>query len=423
MTRIHRWLAVSGSVALLATPVAAFCDDLDALSLKSAPVQQAPAEPNPMRLFVEGAAGTIDQRDGLPSLDARRLSVDFKSGTLLSPGWRAVLSNRVDYIEPPDIGTAHTVNSLREAYASWQATSGKTIVDAGRVNLRNGPAYGYNPTDYFRDGALRDVTSPDPILQRENRLGTAMLRGQYIWGTSSASLAVAPKLASEPSSSGFSADLGATNNRDRALITFSGQYSDRVSGQALLLADDRRGPQFGLNGTALLSDAAVAFFEWSRGRDDDVLSLVTTGSAARITGNRVATGLTYTTATRLSLTAEYEYNGFAIDRSTWLATAASEPDALGTYLLEVQRRQDNASRRAYLVYATQTSAFWKSLDATALMRIDADDHSWLGWLELRYHWRHTDLALQWQQSGGGRDTEYGSSAYRRTLQLVGAYYF
>ena len=46
----------------------------------------------------------------------------------------------------------------------------------GRINVRNGAALGYNPTDFFRSGALRSVVSIDPNSLRENRLGTVMLR-------------------------------------------------------------------------------------------------------------------------------------------------------------------------------------------------------------------------------------------------------
>ena len=55
------------------------------------------------------------------------------------------------------------MNSLREAYLSWQPASGASILEAGRINLRYGPGYGYYPTDFFRDGSLRTSTTADPL--------------------------------------------------------------------------------------------------------------------------------------------------------------------------------------------------------------------------------------------------------------------
>src|SRR5207244_12924542 len=130
-------------------------------------------------LCVEGMVGIGDLRDGSGTRDLRRLSLDFMHASPFATGWRAVLSDRLDHMRPSD-GAADTINSLREAYVSWQPQSASTVVDAGRVNLRYGPGYGYNPTDFFRDGALRTITSIDPFALRENRLGTVVARGQRL---------------------------------------------------------------------------------------------------------------------------------------------------------------------------------------------------------------------------------------------------
>jgi hypothetical protein len=45
------------------------------------------------------------------------------------------------------------VNSLREAYLSWQPEGGNMVMEFGRINLRYGPGYGYNPTDFSATAA------------------------------------------------------------------------------------------------------------------------------------------------------------------------------------------------------------------------------------------------------------------------------
>ena len=425
MPLLSRFLAPAAlTVVSLALSPGARADDTDALALESAPVVEAKSTAQPTRLFIEATVGRIGQRYGLPPLDAHRLSIDFVHQTTLPSGWRAVLSNRLDISQPTDAGTPATLNSLREAYASWQNEAGNTLVEFGRINLRNGPAYGYNPTDYFRDGALRAVTTADPLALRENRLGSVMLRAQRLWAGGSVSLALAPKLADAPNSASFSADLGSTNARHRALASWSTRLSDGVSTQLLVLGEQGRGAQLGASATALLSDAAVAHVEASRGRGSNLLDDALGTARAAQTRNRLAAGLTYTLPIRLALTAEFEYNGAAPDNAAWRAAAAAGgPPLLGRYLQAVQVRQESASRRAWLLYANQKDVLWKSLDVTGLLRINADDHSRLAWVELRYHWGQADLALQWQRTLGQPLSEYGVLPYRQALQILGAWYF
>ena len=423
MIRFSKRLVCAVCAAAAGFAGSARADDSDALALESAPepAQKSPA--SPLRWYAEAAFGRMAQRYGLPTVNTRRLSLDLNWSARLSDGWRLVLSDRLDDIHAADAGSNATLNSLREAYASRQDEAGQNIVEFGRINLRNGPAYGYNPTDYFRDGALRAVTTADPFALRENRLGTVMLRWQRLWSDGGLSLVLAPKLADQASDASFSPDLGATNQRNRALASWSIKLSDHASGQLLALADPNRGAKLGASLTGLVSDTTVAHLEWSHGRDDDVFASAVYGKPRQIIGNRLSTGLTFATPTRLSLTAEYEYNGFAPDRRAWDAAAAAGVGALSRYLLAVQTRQDNASRQAWLVYASQKSAFWKNLDLTALLRLNADDHSRLAWIEARWHWPSVDAALQWQQTRGTALSEYGLVPMRQSLQVLGAWYF
>jgi hypothetical protein len=427
---VRRALRHTLSHAVLATLLAAAlmpaarADDADALALGGAPEPAARvSDQQPLRLYAEAAVGRIQQRYGQPGLNARRTSLDLTWSTRLNERWRVALSDRLDDIHPVDAGARATQNSLREAYASWQDEGGQRVVEFGRINLRNGPAYGYNPTDYFRDGALRAVTTADPFALRENRLGTVMLRAQQLWAGGGVSLALAPKLADQPGTAPMSLDLGATNATDKALASWSVTLSDRVSAQLLGFAQRGKGMQWGASMTALVSDAAVAQAEWSHGRDDDLFSATTAGTSRRVSRDRLSAGLTYTTANRLALTAEYEFNGFAPGQAAWQDAGQRGPQALGAYLLAAQTRQDNAGRQAWLFYASQKSAGLKNLDLTGLLRLNADDHSHLGWLEARYHFGSADVALQWQWTQGKAISEYGLVPYRQTVQLLGAWYF
>lgn len=414
MTRVVRPFACAFIAAAVVWPASSRADDADALSLQATPISDPFEARQPIRLHIEGAIGNALQRYGLASVLTKRLSIDYTYNLKLEDNWHFSFSNRLDHIEPISPGGESTTNSLREIYTSWRSENGNTSFEFGRINLRAGPSYGYNPTDYFRDGALRSVTSIDPISIRENRLGTLMLRYQQLWAGGAASVALAPKVASGPNSASFSPDFGATNHSNRALISFSSQFSDRLSGQGMMFSEQNIGSQIGANFTALLSDAMVGYFEVSRGQG--ALGL----SGAKAIRNRVSTGLTYTTSSRLGLTAEYEYNGFAAD---YASRVSVDPNAFGIYLFTALTRQEIASRKAWLFYASQKSAFLKNLDITALMRINAEDNSRLGWFELRYHWPSFDGALQIKSSRGQALSEYGLHQQRQSIQVLGAWFF
>jgi hypothetical protein len=406
-----------------AVPALAADAETDALLLESAP-EAAPEAARDTKLFFEGMIGNASQRYLPGSRDLWRASLDFSHTARLGTGLRAVISDRIDHIYPTDAGADATVNSLREAYLSWQPDpdKGQTIVEFGRINLRYGPGYGYNPTDFFRDGSLRTLTTANPFALRENRLGSVMLRAQRLWSGGSLSLAYSPKLADRPSQDGWNLDLGSTNNRDRALIALSTQFSPSVSSQVLAYKEQGLSPTLGASLTALLSDAAVAHVEWSRGSEPDLLSRALARPSDATARNRFTGGITYTTLGKLSLTAEYQYNGFALNQSDW-ATLGATPTAQMAYLRESLRLLELAPRQAYLIYVTQKSLGLKNLDLTAFLRVNAIDQSKLAWAELRHHWPNFDLTFQLQQHMGNPSSEFGILPDRRVVQVLGTYYF
>ena len=424
MRRFSRFapIVLSALALIQALPVLGADAEADALNLESATAASAAATDKDTKIFIEGALGNSSQRYQSQSRDLGRASFDFSHSARLGPGLRAVFSDRIDKIHPADVGDS-TINSLREAYLSWQPEGGNTVVEFGRINLRYGPAYGYNPTDFFRDGSLRTLTSANPFALRENRLGTVMLRGQRLWTDGSLSVAYSPKLASRPSTDGWSLDLGSTNNRDRVLIALGTQFSQRVNGQLLAYKENGRSTTLGASLTALLSDAATAQMEWSRGREPDLLSRALATPGVTSTRSRFSGGFTYTTLGKMSVTAEYEYNGFALSQSNWAALGATSPATQVAYLIEAQRLQEQVPRQAMLIYVTQKSLGLKDLDLTAFLRINANDHSKLAWVELRHHWPSFDLALQLQQNIGRITSEYGIQPDRRVVQILGTYYF
>jgi hypothetical protein len=396
-------------------------DDAAALGL----ADQAPAkgaQASPWRVYGEVAASRGWVRSPASKGEGVRASLDLRYDTTLAPGWRAVLSDRLDLVHDNSAPEKHNVNALREAYVSWKFRP-DTTVDLGRVNVRHGSAWGYNPTDYFKGGALRSIVSPDPMSLRENRLGTVMVQAQKLWSASAVSVALAPKLANSPSESAESIDLGATNAQSRWLLTASHDFGGGFNPQVLLYGDDDLAPQLGLNLSGLINDATVGFLEVSTGKSRSLRARALDLTESDEWQQRVALGLTVTTSFNLSLTAEADYSSAAPDRADWDALRTSAPTAALRFLGTAQSLQELPTRRGAFFHATWRDAFVRRLDVSGFVRQDLVTHSRVQWLETRYHWDRADLALQYQLYSGGADSVYGMVPNNRMIELSLRVYF
>ncbi len=354
--------------------------------------------------------------------NTQRLSLDARWDGRLSPEWRAVLANRVDWNLSHALQSGRAVNLLKEAYVSHEFDQ-RTMIDAGRINTRYGVALGYNPTDFLGAGTVRSVVSPDPDSVRQNRLGNAMVRGQKVWSRASVTAIWSPKLADRPNQSGGSLDWGASNPRQRFLLAGSYRFAENLNPQWLLLQEQGRSPQLGFNVSRVLTDSTVAYLEWAGGRQQGAWQQwQTPGSPAGTVAwrNRFATGLTWTGNNKLSVTLEGQYDGAAPDTAEWKALRSGP--AYQAYLSQNAYSGNLATRRAALAYVRWQDAFVTHLDLTAMRSSDLVDHSALNWVEARYHAGSVDLALQWQRITGASNTRYGANPARQTWQFVLSYY-
>ncbi len=409
----------SAAPAWAADPPAGLPDELDALSLADKAPEETKAQAQDWRIFVEGAAGRNEVSHAAARVNTQRLSIDLRFDARLAPGLRAVLSDRVDLAHSNGVPPAENVNTLREAYLSW-APSDHQVIDLGRVNVRNGAAMGFNPTDWFKENALRSVVTPDPAVLRENRQGTVVLQGQQLWGSGALTATFSPELAREPDPDAFALDAGATNPSNRWLLAGSYKFSDAVNPQLLLYGGADTSTQLGLNVSALAGDAVVVFGEFSAGKGRSVVAQALGLAEAKSQQQRAAVGLTYTTGFNLSFTAEAQYNSAAPDSSQW---DALDPAARLGVLTTADALQDLPVRRAWFFHATWKDLFLRRLDLSAFVRLDSETDSRDQWLEARYHWDHADLSLQWQGFSGDTGSVFGSIPRRRAVEMALRYYF
>ncbi|HEX9173420.1 MAG TPA: hypothetical protein VF861_12225 [Telluria sp.] len=391
--------------------------DLSALML----ADKAPAEPVAARdwhLASEVATVSSVLRNG-ERVNGQRASLDLQVDTTLAKGWRALFSDQLDVRRQRQPGERATINTVKEAYLSWQPDAG-LAADIGRVNARYGVALGYNPTDYFRTGANRSIVAIDPASLKTRRQGSVMLRGQRVWDDGSLTALFSPKLASEPAEGAFDLDFGATNYDNRWLVAYSQRVGGGFTPQLLLSKEGSQSPQLGVNLTSVVGQAGVAYFEWSGGRSASQLGQATGRPEDSVFRSRMAAGATYHAPNKLSLTLEYHYNGGALAGEGWDALVPADRLA---YRLWTQNRLEMVSKQSWFAYASWQDAMMSNLDFNAMVRQNADDHSRLAWVEARYHWKRTDLAVQWQQQQGTPASEFGAYPQRRALQVLVRYFF
>ena len=398
-------------------------DDLDALSLadKAPDAPEAPAA-RPWRLFVEGAAGRGRLRGsgGDNDFSLYRGSIDFRYDNIIAPQWRVVLSDRFDAVDSDGVPPGDNVNTLREAYVSW-SRSEHQMLDFGRVNVRNGAALGFNPTDWFKANALRSIVDPDPAVLRENRQGTVVLQAQQLWSEASLTATVSPKLVRTPeiSTSTFAFNAGATNPSNRFLLAGSWKLGERFTPQLLAFGGNDDPAQLGVNLSGLLGDAVVAFAEFTAGRGKPLVAQALNQPAANDDQQRAALGLTYTTGLNLSLTAEADYSSAAPRGDRWhQMPLLVQQQTLAT----AQALQDLPTRNQWFVYANWKDLFVPRFELSGFLRQDMDSASRALWLEGRYAWQRAEVALQWQQFAGAPGTVYYAVPQQQTVQLILRWY-
>jgi len=394
-------------------------DDSAALALTGAPVAAASSS-RPIAVTVEGAATAAEQSVG-GEVNVERVSLDERFDSAFAHDWRAVIAARLDTQWTDRFDNVQEVGTLKEAYLSWQPQS-NLLFDAGRINGRQGVAYGYNPTDFLRSDAIRALVSPDPNSLRDNRLGTVMLRGEQLWDSGALTALYAPRLADHPSNAPMDPDLGATNSNNRWLLSFSQRLAAGWSPQWLVYGADGQSPQLGVNLTSVIGQSVVAYVEAAAGRAPSLLSQALNQSQDESFRSRASTGLTYSAANKLSVTLEYEYNGAGLGSTGWNTLRSGNLFLYGRYREYVFALQELPTRSNVFLYATWQDLIVQHLDLSAFLRQDLQDHSRFPWLELRRHWTSIDLALRWQDAFGSATSDLAAQAQRQTWQLVVDYY-
>lgn len=398
-------------------------DDLDRIPKDLPDTTQSVPAPPPrhdlaFKLYVEDAAMLGDRRDVVvpfpspaPYDRQNRTSVDLALQWRPASRLELVLSDRVDVIEQEamELWSRQTIrNALREAYVSWEAIE-RGYLELGRINVREGAALGFNPTDFLRAHTLVGQASLDPSVLRLNRLGTLMVRAQIIGDGWSASALYAPRLA-DPSpiqsdALGVDPRFDATNGAHRGVGEVSTSVGD-VSAQLLVHLESRRS-QLGVNLTRPLGGSVIAYAEWAGGFDHSLIeraieygretgTLPPTAPApiatdtARSFRNDAAIGGSWTIATKLTVNAEYHLHQGGFSQSAWdhwFSTGMTMPALAGElwYVRGYANDQLEPVTRHQLFVRVDWPKAWDHVELSGFAFVSLYDGSVLSQLSAAYY--------------------------------------
>nr|HPG31721.1 hypothetical protein [bacterium] len=184
--------------------------------------------------------------------------------------------DRLNYLNDGDnrISSAIVNNDINELYLSYNINSLNTF-EAGRINVKNGAAIGFNPTDYLKIYAGNEKVSDDPIVLRENRLGVLMARFQNINKFGSFSVIAVPHVNTRrekflTTRGSFPLNLNKTNSSEKYLFKLETNIFNNIQPEILYLYErDKSG--FGANISTAIGDNIIAYAEWSGKKTYNIL--------------------------------------------------------------------------------------------------------------------------------------------------------
>ena len=394
-----------------------------------------------VKIYIDDALERDFRRAGLlvPLPDSRatdwknRLSIDGRAEVKLLPTLTFTLADRLNYFTNiiKDDYEDKVQNDLKEIYLTWNVHK-TDFIEIGRVNVKDGVAMGFNPTDFFKKNAVRSRVSEDLSVLRENRLGTLSARAQGIWEKGAISLLYSPKVSGDPGkwwtqSTGASLGLDRTNSSNRYLAKLSVNAWQDINPELLYFNEDGNS-SYGVNLTKGVGDNIVTYLEWSGSSRPDLISQALQGNDENRIRNQLAVGFSYSEKINRTTCFEYHYNEAGLSAKQWqdwfdsgarAAGMLNDPATMpvGKGLLGqlwsirgfAQEAQEPLGRHYLFIRSNWQDAFVKKLDLTGILKINLLDGSFFVQPMGEYHLSNTmTLTLAFDFFVGPDRSEFGS---------------
>ncbi|MDR2155156.1 MAG: hypothetical protein LBE78_09060 [Burkholderiaceae bacterium] len=378
--------------------------DISGLDIADTLARSAPSAPakastsSQQRIFTEATVSTTSQAGR--STQAARVSLDYFRRIGSGPRMYGIVSGRLDNSwGPAPRSSRDSVHTLRELYVEWQG-SPNWIVNAGRINAQFGEAIAFNPTDFFREGSLRSVTSVLPSDLRDNRQGSVMLRMQRLWNGGSVTVIGSPRLPKHSSKNTFSLDLAATNPSQRWLVAISQKFGQQVTPQLVFAGGASQPPKVGFSVSWLPRPDTVAYVEANVARRPTTLASIGAWHDDTRLRPQVAVGAKWNATDAISINLELDVDKTAPGTAQVAALTTAPPAVRQAFIETLLRNQNLAYPRQLFVAATWKDLLGPKGNVSALARIDAQSRRGQYWIELRKRYGATELGAQFLSTPG-----------------------
>ena len=377
-----------------------------------------------------------------------RTSFSWRGTGRLGAKTTLTVQNRVNWIFSQSDGpnSFQTSGDLRELFLTFRLNK-KHYLDIGRVNLKEGVASGFNPTDHFKAGAVSLRTSEDPSRLREDRLGALMVRWQTIGPKGSLSVAYAPQVrgAADAWFNGggdFALALNATNGLTRWHVKFAPVWFEDDNPE-FIYYNESGNERVGLNWAKGVGNKHVVYAELSARRGGGALVAMGAAAPAGLGGDpakvrqQLALGFSYADNRKRNLWVEYHRNQAGFSGSDWrkwfdmgaIGGALVQDPAtktLGGQILGQlwktrvvnQSLSEPMGREVLFARYSATDAYRPKQDLSAIVFLNLHDGSLF--FQPRLDFRLSDsrsAGASWTFLGGKERSEYGSVPLRDAAQV------
>ncbi|MCU0910911.1 MAG: hypothetical protein MUE98_06060 [Rhodobacteraceae bacterium] len=337
---------------------------------------------------------------------------------------------------------------VQELALSWRLSPAVTV-DLGRLNIRNGVAQGFNPTDWFKADSLVVTDSQDPGDRRRERLGTLVVGGTLTWGSTLIQAGYRPEVDADPGS--FLSDmdvvglgLDRTNPSDAFYLKVTPDLGGNLSLTGNVLVEDGR-LGAGLELSAAVGQSLVVYGE-AFVQDRRPIAALALSDGAGSAGFRdgvgagdgfdwlpqVAIGASWSLPAALvgqqdvSLALEYHYNGAGLSGAqidTLAAAAGADLGAAGAIRGFAAREQEPLAREQVFARFAWND-FMGDADLAAFGFYVPHDGSGLAQISVGVPLNdNAELSLRAFSTFGGRSTIYGANPTEATAQIALIYTF
>ena len=326
--------------------------------------------------------------------------------------------------------------NIKELYykGSFAETS---FYEVGRINIKEGVARGYNPTDYFK-GSYSLTLSSDPKERKENRLGallfseTLFLDKFTVKGIYSPKVSVSKNnLLSDTKYIGLHLDESNYHDRASLYVDYSG-FKDVSSSMIFHLNEDDL--NFGFN-LSYVYESWIMYLENSlKYAKNDINKMQVhpdikkSFEKEKAYIDQATLGFNYTSESNIVTILEYIFNSGGLDSDDWddwfrLSKNPFFAGELGGIRESLVKNETILSQQS-LFLLSRASDIQTNLDASFLAWVNPYDGSSLSQVGFEYAYDdslQTNLFVRNYQ--GKKDSEYGSALNDYEVLIEAEYFF